>query len=165
MLSASRLIGFSKSRVVGSAAFVGAFSYSNIYGQGDRSALITVTGSFASGDPQTLVNGSGTDLSVKFTNATSGNNITFEFPTEIELDQCTWDQGSNVSHNTWKCQAKLNAGDSYVDVSNTFTFTGTGGSVDMTSTPRLKFFRWLQTSGNASGTPFLQEWTFRTRNS
>lgn len=143
--------------------FTDTFDYAHTYGQGDRSATVTVSGTFASGDPQTLVNGLGTDLSAKFTNGSSGNSIEFEFPTVIQIDQFTWDQGSNSNHNTWKCQAKLNSGDTYVDVSNNFVFTGTAGTIDMTSTPNLKFFKLTQVSGTASGTPFLQEFTFRTR--
>jgi len=148
---------------IGEAPFVGAFSYSNIYGQGDRTAAGIIISSSMSGTHSTLINGSGADTSCKMS-ATTGQFIEFLFPTEIEMDQFTWDQGSNITHNTWKAEVKRGAG-AFITVNAGWVWAATtAGTINLAPTPRMDRLRFSQVSGTANTTPFIQEFTFRTRN-
>lgn len=140
------------------------FSSSNAGGSGDRTSIITVTGNFspASGALQNIVNGSSSADSsnaFKFTNASSGNEIVFEFlDAEKNLEQIQFFISGAGNLGIWSFF--VGDGVSYTQVGATggvgLSSVTTAFSLDPT---RIDFshFKMTQTGGTTSGTPWVQE--------
>ncbi len=117
--------------------------YGNLYGQGNRTASITVTQSLTTGNGN-LFQGGGTtanptmNLLVDGINridsgvnalhfitsvAVSGKWILFQFPTAVLIDEFRWFQTTSSTHGTWQFQGS-NDGSSFTNIGSTFTLGG-----------------------------------------
>jgi len=151
---------------VGPPTFSGSFSYANTDGQGDRRGSITCTGTFSQGSGDDLIDGSTTNLSTKFTNASTGNSILFVFSDWREIDELSWDTSATSALGTWVIECSAD-GSSWTEIKSAFSLGGSASAIlySMTAQAVFKQLRMRQTGGTTSGTPFMQEVKFRIRNS
>lgn len=143
-----------------------ATSYSNPGGSGDRTTSIIVTSVGGGGGPTSsshyLVNGSTVDTNFFFT-STTGCSIEFWFPSRKIIDEVTVVQQTAATHGTWKWQGG-NDRTTWTDIGSTFTLGGATTQVLTTlagNTTGYLFYRLLQVSGTASGSPYIFEYTFK----
>lgn len=147
-----------------------ATSYANTGGTGDRSASITVTTNTTvpTYNPQNLVNGSTTaDSSNSWSfngSFTSGYSLVFDFwPSGFKqtIDECKWIQSTTNSHGTWVIEGF--DGGAWVEVKSSFTLGGaTTQTITFDGTVAAYYcYRFRQTGGSTSSTPFLEEVEFK----
>jgi hypothetical protein len=140
-----------------------ATSYTNLGGSGDRSAAIVVTAVGGATPGNFLVDGSLTDTHYWF-NSSTGCSIEFWFPGKTIIDEAKFYQSNAASHGTWKWQGS-NDRATWTDIGGTFTL---GGVTTQTltslsgNTTAYFFYRLLQVSGTASGSPYIHEFEFKT---
>ena len=148
-----------------------ATSYSNPGGNGDRTATITVTGNFTpQGTLSNAVDGAsgnnGTD-SFGFESAqTTGNIITFDFgagnPNKI-IDELTWVQQTTTAQGTWSWSWSTD-GSAFTVLDTGLVIAGASSTTVLTLSvyaPGARYYRLTQTAGTTSGSPWIQEVTFK----
>src|SRR5688572_28905314 len=141
-----------------------ATSYANSGGTGDRRSIIGITAVGGNGDNTAygLINGNTSD-SIFYLNVTTGCSIEFFFNTRKIIDEAKFYQSGSQSHGTWKWQGS-NDRSSWTDIGSTFTL---GGATTQTftslsgNTTGYQFYRILQTAGNTSNGPYIQEFEFK----
>lgn len=148
-------------------------AYANSLGQGDRTATIVVTataGLINSGTTSNLVDGAtanNTTDSVTFVSsvAVAGKEITFDFGDGASkiITEATFKQSTTASHGTWKFQLSNDNG-GRVDIGTSFTLGGSTSQALTQLSTNVLGYRYLHivgVSGNASGSPFVQEFEFK----
>jgi hypothetical protein len=149
-----------------------ATSYSNTGGQGDRTAIITVTRDvtyvwwFAAG---LIVDGSaGRDnthgIILGNGSAVSGKYIQFDFGVGASklIDEMQWVQSAGGAQGTWKVQGSNNGAD-WTDIGSDFTLgSTTTTTIDMSANiVGYRYYRLLGVSGNSNNGVFCDEANFK----
>jgi hypothetical protein len=140
------------------------------YDSGDRTGTytITTTASLGSGTINNLIDGgtgqNSTD-SIVWTGGQSSKEIKIDFGSSKVLDEIKWQQNTTDTHGTWKVQASPDDIVAYVDIGSTFTLGGINGTQTITTpngnTTAYRYYKLTQTAGSTSGSPFIQEVTFK----
>lgn len=151
-----------------------ATSYANPGGQGDRTATITVTGSYtvasAGSTPSNLVDGglgNNTTDSIDFLSGQTTVSITFDFGVGAKkvIDELTWEQNTSQANGTYSVRAS--------DDNSTWTVLATGVAlggvssttvVPFTNVAGFRYYNLLQTGGTTVSTPWIHEVTFKIDN-
>lgn len=145
----------------------GATSYSNVGGQGDRSASIAVSASASTltGPLPSWVNGSN-DTGLAFTAGTaSGKWVQFDFGMPKAVTEAKYVSGFPAPQGTWKWQGSADAL-SWSDLGSSFTLDGdssatfTMAQLSGNSTA-YRYYRILGVSGNTSSGPWVYEMQFK----
>lgn len=147
-----------------------ATSYANTGGQGDRTAIITVTGSFTpQGSFSNAVDGAsgnnGTDSFGFQTGVTTGNRIRFDFLNsgfKQIINEITWVQQTNAANGTWTVRASDDAS-SWTDLTTGVAIAGASSTtvISFSNSTAYRYYELLQTSGATTDSPWIQEVTFK----
>lgn len=147
-----------------------ATSYLNTGGQGDRTAIITVTSNFT---PQGLMSNAvdgasgnnGTDSFGFQSGVNSGNTITFDFGVNAHkiIDEFKWVQQTSATQGTWKW-AWSDDNSAYTDLTTGIAIAGASSTTTVTVATvaaGARYYRLIQTSGSTDPSPWIQEVTFK----
>lgn len=142
-----------------------ATSYANAGGTGNRTASITITSAVSlTNAASMLVNGVTTaEAGPYFTNLSTTNAIRFDFGISKTIDEAKFYQSTTASHGTFKWQGSHDDA-TFADIGSTFTL---GGALTQTLTSlngnvtAYRYYRLLQTAGQASSGPYLYEFEFK----
>jgi hypothetical protein len=159
----------------------GAPAYTNSGGQGDRTALISVSSSpslFALGEPSRLVDGREDNAADAYVSFSGGATLTgaqyiifdFGYRTEKLITEARWRQSDENTHGVWRWQGS-NDGATWENIGGTFTLGGgvrPGPGLDTQTvhtelganvTP-YNLYRLLSVSGTTSSS-FIREVDFK----
>lgn len=148
-----------------------ATSYLNPGGQGDRTASITVTGSYtiasAGSVPSNLVDGgtaNNTTDSIDFLTGQTSVSVRFDFGVGVLkiIDEFKWEQSTSSAQGTYTIRASNDA----TNWTNLATGVALGGvslttTVAFTNTNGYRYYEFLQTGGTTNQTPWIHEVTFK----
>jgi len=155
----------------GTAPVLPTTAYTNEYGQGDRTSIITgTTNMIITGPLSNAVDGLiGIDADDSWwfsgTYAVAGNYVRFQMNAPQFIDEISWHQFGASGLGVWKWQASNDAS-TWVDMSGDFTLGGFSGVTATTLTPAddtgYIYWQLLGVSGNTSNATFNREITFKT---
>jgi hypothetical protein len=151
----------------GSGSSLGATSYNNPDGKGNRAGSVfiaTSAGLINQGTIGELINGDihVTSLSLKF-NAVTDGKITFDFGNPRVIDAFIWWQGGALSHGIWRWYGS-NDNVAFVATGNTFDLHGpsTGAGVEYLephgNTTAYRYWQLRQISGTAAASLDAEIW-------
>jgi hypothetical protein len=162
----------------GAGTAIGATSYSNAYGSGNRHDLMLVLlnqaqacgsggSGFNDGRMQGLVDGDTTTAGCTTSAAFSSSHLTglellFAFREALVIDEFKWIQALTVSHGTWKVQGSVD-NVTFSDLGSTFTLGGvTTQTQSITNASAYNFYKLVQTAGSADNSTWIYEVQFKT---
>ncbi len=146
-------------------------SYSNTGGQGNRSAIITVTqgGGVVNNSISHFVDGSYSDGTAFWNNAVALDGSTtwvrFDFGSghTATITEATYYQSTSTAEGTWQWQGSNDAS-AWTNIGSTFTLGGATTQVITTvagNTTSYRYYRLLGISGTTSFTPWIRGIDFK----
>jgi hypothetical protein len=167
ILTANGLATFGTTAPAAGGGGGGSTSYANTGGTGNRTTIITVSGTALSGTASLLVDGSTTGTGVFITGvALNGTQtIIFDFLSghSAVIDEAKFYQSTTAAQGTWKWQGS-NDGSSWTDIGSSFAF---GGVLTQTitalsgNTTAYRYYRMVSVSGTSNGVPWSFEFEFK----
>ena len=139
-------------------------SYGNVGGMGDRTGIITTTGSPGlTANHSGLIDGSYGNSSYFTGSTTDGRDMVFGFDEPKAIDEITWRQSGSESHGNWKFQGSTD-NLNWTDISSPFTLGGSAVSIytmDLYDGGLYTYYRLYGVDGNPSSGPWLYEIEFK----
>lgn len=140
-----------------------AQSYSNIGGNGPRTAIITTTttATLGAGSISILVDGAQAN-GLWFSAGQSGREVKFDLGTARLITEATWYQDAIGTHGTWQWQGSPD-NSAWTSIGSTFTLGSPATQVITTLSGNVtpyRYYRMLQTAGTTTSSPFLREAEF-----
>lgn len=141
-------------------------SYTNLYGSGDRTSLITVTTNISFvGSISLILDGNRTNNGLYFTNGIDLANkyIKFVFPTSILIDGFTWFQSDASYEGTWSFNGS-NDDVNWTNITGTFALSTSATSEhSFNNTKWYKIYKLIGVVAQSNQVPWIQEIEFKTQ--
>lgn len=166
-ITGSGLLASGTATVAGTGTVAYATSYANAGGTGDRRTTVILIGTTkqpGGGAATDLIDGTTSNSYFFDSGDLTGNGISFDFsPTGFYqiINEMRWKQNTTSLHGTWSWQG-FN-GTSWIDITTGISLGGTNGTQTITLTNSTQYivYRLVQTAGNISSSPFIQEIEFK----
>jgi hypothetical protein len=141
-------------------------SYDLVGGKGDRTGLVTITGTTTVGAGNHAMLANGTYNNEYWWSGGSSGTMRADFGVGASkvCDEYSWNQDVGVSHGVWKAGGS-NDGVTVTLFPETFNLGDVNGTdiIPFTNSTGYRYYHLVQQSGSYVSTPYIREWEFKLK--